>query len=316
MKYITLLLLLINLAAYSQTTETVALSDSDPHDLYRSNDKDSSTLFYKLIIPKVKPVAALIILPGTGEPVNYAEQQITLPVLAADKGFVVVLPSINRGTTKHTYEHEMLDKIITQILKRFNVPKDKVIIGGFSGGAMISLTYTEKANREKGSTVIIPKAVFGIDPPLDYAHLWQHCINDIERNFSDVAVAEGKWITQMYKDEFGGSPNEQPENYIKYSIYSHSRKDGGNARYLLTTPVLLYTEPDVVWSMKNRQRDFYDLNAPDISAMINMLQLGGNQNAELIITHNKGIRPNGQKHPHSWSIMDSQQCLDWIVKQL
>lgn len=67
MKYITLLLLLINLIAYSQTTETVALSDSDPHDLYRSNDKDSSTLFYKLIIPKIKPVAALIILPGTGD---------------------------------------------------------------------------------------------------------------------------------------------------------------------------------------------------------------------------------------------------------
>ena len=40
------------------------------------------------------------------------------------------------------------------------------------------------------------------------------------------------------------------------------------------------------------------------------------KNAQLVVTNNKGKRLNGMKHPHSWSIMDSQQCLDWIVKQL
>jgi hypothetical protein len=302
--------------AYSQKTEKVVLSKKDPNDLYRSFDEDSASLFYNLIIPDKKPIAALVILPGAGEPVDYAMQQITLPQLAAEKNILVIMPSINWGTTKHGPEHEMLDQIFTQVIKRFSIPKDKFVLGGFSGGGMLSLTYTEKANREKGSTVIVPRAVFGIDPPLDYAHLWQHCINDIERNFSDVAVAEGKWITQMYTEEFGGSPKEFPDNYIKYSIYSHSEKDGGNAKYLLTTPVLLYTEPDVLWSMKNRHRDFYNLNCLDISAMINLLQLGGNKNAELVITKDKGYRPDGTRHPHSWSIMDSQQCLNWILKQL
>jgi hypothetical protein len=316
MKYFGLLLFLVYTPMFSQITETVMLSKSDPHDLYRSWDKDSTTLFYKLVIPKTKPVAALVILPGAREPISDVEQQISLHTLAAEKGFLVIFPSINWGTTKHIYEHEMLDQIFTQVIKRFNIPKDKFVLGGFSGGAMLSLTYTEKANREKGSTVIIPKAVFGIDPPLDYAHLWQHCINDIERDFSDVAVAEGKWITEMYTEEFGGSPAQFPQNYIRYSIYSRSEKDGGNAKYLLKTPLLLYTEPDVVWSMKNRHRDFYDLNAMDISAMINLLQLGGNKNAELIVTHNKGYRLNGNRHPHSWSIMDNQQCFDWILEQL
>ncbi len=316
MKYINLILFFISVVANSQTKETVILSNSDPHDLYRSHDKDSSILFYKLIIPKTKPIAAIVILPGAGEPLDYAADQITLHKLAVDKGFLVIFPSINQISTKQIHEHEMLNKIFTQVIKRFNIPKDKFVLGGFSGGAMLSLGYAEKANREKGSTTIVPKAIFGIDPPLDYTHLWQHCINDLERNFSEAAVAEGKWVTEMYKKEFGGSPEEFPEKYIKYSIYSHNQKDGGNAKYLLNTPVLLYTEPDVTWAMKNRQRDFYDLNALDISAMINLLQLGGNKKAELIITHDKGVRPNGQKHPHSWSIMDSQQCLDWIMKQL
>jgi pimeloyl-ACP methyl ester carboxylesterase len=317
MRYLILLLLLFTgFTSYGQTHEEILLSKEDPYNLYRSWDKDSTTLFYRLLIPKGKPLGVLVILPGAGEPLDDAEQQITLHKLAVAKGMLVIFPSINWGTTKHIPEHEMLDKIFSQVIQRFDVPKDKFVLGGFSGGAMLALTYAEKANREKGSTVIVPKAIFGVDPPLDYAHLWRHCINDIERNFSDVAVAEARWITEMYTEEFGGSPEDFTENYIRYSIYSHSEKDGGNAKYLLKTPILLYTEPDVVWSMKNRHRDFYDLNAPDISAMINLLQLGGNNNAELIVTHDKGYRLDGTRHPHSWSIMDSEECLDWILRQL
>ena len=92
--------------------------------------------------------------------------------------------------------------------------------------------------------------------------------------------------------------------------------DGGNARYLIHTPVLLFTEPDILWQMKNRHRDFYDLNCADISAMINLLQTEGNRDAELVVTNNKGRRLNGMRHPHSWSIMDSSCCMAWILKQL
>ncbi|HRC32087.1 MAG TPA: hypothetical protein PK736_01445 [Bacteroidia bacterium] len=45
-------------------------------------------------------------------------------------------------------------------------------------------------------------------------------------------------------------------------------------------------------------------------------QANDNTNAEMIVTYDKGVRIDGTKHPHSWSIMDSQDCLDWILKQL
>jgi hypothetical protein len=67
---------------------------------------------------------------------------------------------------------------------------------------------------------------------------------------------------------------------------------------------------------ENRHRDLYDLNCTDISAMINLLQLKGNKNASIIVTRDKGVRPNGTKHPHSWSIMDATNCMKWILKQL
>jgi pimeloyl-ACP methyl ester carboxylesterase len=292
------------------------MAHEDPFDLHASYGKDSAILFYEKLVPKGKPEGVLVILPGGGESVEEVKKQISLHKLAVQNNLLVLLPCINWGTSTREPENKFLDTMFQQVIDQYRVPKDKFVLGGFSNGGMISLTYAEKANREKGSTVIIPKAVFGVDPPLDYAHLWNHCVKDIERNVSEVAVTESKWIMASYTKDFGGSPEDFRENYVKYSIYSYNEKDGGNAKYLLNTPVLLYTEPDIMWQMKNRSRDYYDLNCVDIAAMINFLNLKGNKDAELVVTNNKGKRLNGNRHPHSWSIMDSEQCMNWILKQL
>lgn len=314
-----LILLLFGGACFTcagQKIERVIIAHDDPYDLYANTDKDSTTLFYEKMVPGKNPVGVLVILPGSGEQPEDIRKQITLHNLAVKKNLLVIFPSINWGTNKHFAEHQFLDTIFKQIVQQYKVPKDKFVIGGFSGGGMLALTYTEKANENSDSTFIKPKAVFGVDPPLDYAHLWNHCKKDIERNFSEPAMQEARWIMNGYTHEFGGPPEQFPENYIQYSIFSYSEKDGGNAKYLIHTPVLLYTEPDIIWAMKNRHRDYYDMNAVDIAAMINYLQQKGNKNAVLVVTQNKGKRLNGMRHPHSWSIMNSQECLNWIMQQL
>lgn len=309
-------LLLIGFNCFGQKTERFVIAHEDPFDLHATFGKDSTTLFYEKLVPKGRPEGVLVILPGGGESVEDVKKQISLHTLAVQKNLLVLIPCLNWGTTKREPEIQFLDTMFKQVIETHQVPKDKVVMGGFSNGGMIALTYAQKANREKGSTLIIPKAVFGVDPPLDYAHLWNHCVKDIERNVSEVAVAEGKWIIDSYTKDFGGSPEAFRENYVKHSIFSYSEKDGGNAKYLVNTPVLLYTEPDIRWQMENRRRDYYDLNCVDIAAMINFLQIQGNKDAEMVVTTNKGIRLNGARHPHSWSIMDSQHALNWILKQL
>ena len=299
----------------AQVTQKVIVATQDPYNLYWEAGKDSSLLFYNKLVPKNKPVAALIILAGGGETLDEVMKQINLHALAVEKDMLVVLPSINWGTVKKEEEIKFLNTIFEQLVSEYKIPKDKFLLGGFSGGGMLALTYAEQANSGTG-TFLKRRAIFGVDPPVDYAHLWNHCERDVERNFSEPAVSEGKSIMAEYRKEFGGSPEEVPENYIKYSIYSHNQKDGGNAKYLLTTPIRLYTEPGIAWQLQNRHRDLYDLNCTDISAMINLLQSRGNKKAEMIVTHDKGRRLNGQIHPHSWSIMDSKDCLDWILKQL
>lgn len=299
-----------------QTAEKVVVFKQDPYNLYKFEPTDTATLFYLKLVPKTNPIGCLVIMPSSGEVVEDVARQISLHTLAVEKGLLVIFPSINWGSSKFVEAHNFLDAIFKQVVEEYKIPKDKFFLGGLSGGGMVSLTYTEKANKEKNSTYLIPKAVFAIDPPLDFTHLYKHAERDIERNFSEAAVNEAHWIIDMYTKEFGGSPAEVPTEYIKYSIYSHSEKDGGNAKYLLKTPVRIYTEPGIEWQIYNRHRDLYDLNCTDISAMINLLRIQGNEKAEIIVTHDKGVRLDGRKHPHSWSIMDSNDCLAWILNQL
>ncbi|MCU0326320.1 MAG: hypothetical protein MUF45_13860 [Spirosomaceae bacterium] len=302
------------LTSLAQKREKIMVQKTDPYDLYYVNDKDSTNLFYIKYSPKSKPKGVIVVLPGGGETVEMVEKQIILHKIAILKNYLVIIPSINWGTNKHYPETLFLDTIFSQIIQQYKVSKNDFVLGGYSNGAMVSLKYAIKANQYKDSTLIVPKAVFGVDPPVDFAHLWHHCKNDVERNFSEPAINEGKWIMESYRQDFGGSPEQFPQEYIKHSIYSHSEKDGGNAKWLMKTPLLLYTEPGIEWEMKNRRRDVYDLNCTDLSAMINLLNLKGHPDAHLVVTHNKGVRLDGKKHPHSWSIMNNTEVLNWIEK--
>jgi len=302
--------------ALAQQTERIVVYREDPHDLYANMDADSTTLFYEKMVPSVKPIGVLVVMPGAGELIKETIQESGIGKLAAQKGFIVIFPSINRSIGKHIYEHAFLDTIFKQVVKAHGVGRDRFVLGGFSGGGTVALSYAEKANREPGSTFVKPRAVFSVDPPLDYTHIWKNSEKNIERGYSPVAVDESKWILGIYTTEFGGSPSQHPETYLKYSVFTYDDKDGGNAKYLLKTPVLIYTEPDILWQMENRRRDYYDLNCADISAMINLLRMKGNLQAHMMVTYNKGVRPDGQRHPHSWSIMDPAEYLDWILDRM
>jgi hypothetical protein len=65
--------------------------------------------------------------------------------------------------------------------------------------------------------------------------------------------------------------------------------------------------------MENRGRDYYGMNAIDLAALVNQLKILGSKKAELITTTGKGIRENGSRHPHSWSIVDEKELIEWFV---
>lgn len=308
-----ILTLFINFSSFCQGFKKVNLKKSDTANLY-INDEDSTMLYYLKLIPPGDVKGAIVIFPSGGETTEDLLKQITIPSLAYEKGIATIIPSINWGTENRTEEIELLNTIFTEIIRVHKIPKENFILGGLSNGGMISLIYAQQSVKDTSSTLLKPKGVFGLDVPLDKAHLYAYCEREIKRNFSQLGIGEARWILNNFHDTYGGSPEEYPEKYIEASIYSNGIENGGNAVYLKEIPIRMYTDLDVQWLLTERRRDLYDWNGTDIVALINDLTLMGNTDANVIISMGKGIRLDGTKHPHSWSIMDNQDCFNWIEK--
>jgi hypothetical protein len=165
----------------------------------------------------------------------------------------------------------------------------------------------------------VPKAIFGIDPPLDLTEMHKYFMREIDRNCSaptaNVGINEAKDL-KAFLEHILGNPKDSGQNYLKYSPYTMSSQDGGNAIFLINVPFRLYHEIDPMWYIKERCRTLTDGNIIYGVSIIQFLYWVGNKNAEVIITQNKGFRANGQRHPHSWSIVDEKECIKWIKSKL
>ncbi|MFE3847933.1 hypothetical protein ACFX5D_08155 [Flavobacterium sp. LB3P45] len=316
MKNLLIFTLLLNfLFCNAQEFEKITVSKTDNSELY-INDENSTELFYYKFVPKNNIRGVLVIIPSGGELVENTLKQITLHKIALEKGILVIVPSINWGTDNREEEFKLLDKIFTEVVSKHKLSKDKFIIGGLSSGAMISLTYAEKSVKKPENFFLIPKGIFALDAPLDQARFYKYCEREIEKNIYQPAVDEAKWIKNNCDSIYGGSPEKFSEKYVENSIYSFGAKEGGNAKYLKKMPLLMFTDLDTDWLINQRHRDLNDWNGIDIISMINQLRIMGNENAKVIVSQGKGIRLDGSKNPHSWSIMDSDICLNWIIETI
>jgi len=164
--------------------------------------------------------------------------------------------------------------------------------------------------------VPVPTAAFAVDPPLDFERMYNSAQRDIRLSKGSEPNEENLYIVERLKKEIGGSPDKYLSEYHKFSPYSFSDTTQLAIKKLEKIPIRIYTEPDISWWMKERRADLTSMNSTECSAFINELNRLGNQKAELIATHNKGYRkPDNSRHPHSWSIVDNDELIKWLLKQ-
>ncbi len=306
-------LLLANIAP-AQELIKVNISTEDPYHYY-INDKESTDLFYYKMVPEHAPIGALVLLPSAGESIESMLNQTSLHHLAVENNLLVVMPSYNMGTIQQEPELEFFDLIFKQLVDEHQVSKDRFIFCGLSKGAMISLTYGVRAVRDS-NRYLVPKGIIGLDPPVDLARLYRYCEREIKRNFSEAGVAEAKWLKSVYEQVYGGSPDSVPSRYQEASVFTYGAEKGGNAQYLNNIALRMHTDLNVDFLINQRKRDLYDWNGTDLVAFINQVKVNGNKQAEVIITRDKGKRPDGSANPHSWSIMDADSTMEWMLDLL
>ncbi len=294
----------------------------DIENIYQG-DGESNSLFYYTLVPK-KIKAILVLFPSSFES---CESVLSCNKFLIQKCFergimtVVISINFNRSLSMDKFTFEFINTTFTEITTKFNTPKDKYILCGLSLGGMNALRYTEMSQDSNYNTSIKPIAVVGVDPPVDEMGLYKRALDEVNLYQADSsnlntgqlnALAEGKMIVNDYNQMYGGSPEINAQEYIKHSPFTRSEIDGGNAKYLLNIHIKIYCDPDIDWHLKNRSRDYYHINAADQTALINFLLLKGNKNVEFKSSIGKGVRIDGTRHPHSWSIIDTENCITWI----
>ncbi|MEP7196101.1 MAG: hypothetical protein ABI851_06235 [Saprospiraceae bacterium] len=288
-------------------------SETDPTEAYYG-DNNQKQLYYHALIPDAKIKGTVVLMPGTWETTEHLLSRMnTFCELAYKNNLAVVLLSINQRLTLTDETLQLMNSMFEDAIKKYSLPQNKFVLGGWSMGGLFSLRYTEMSRQEPNRTVIKPLAVFSCDGPCDLKNIYNNFKRKFNKNPGQNEPAYGMTELEKY---CGGTPEMAMGKYIYYSPYSHLQDSGGNAKYLINTPVRIYGDVDPIWWMQNRHVDMYDLNALDQTAMIQLLNDMGNKNAEFINAYQKGIRLEGNRHPHSWSIVEPVDCITWILKYL
>lgn len=276
------------------------------------NPSDTLNNCYTIVYPKSIPYKSfLILIPGFGQTSSDVFLQSDLPTKFAENGILTIIPSLSEGELSFGVDsssQKSLSLIYKDVTSKIKILDAKFYIGGFSLGGSCAIKFAEECE-------IKPNAVFAIDPPLDFERVFNSAERNIrqaeEGNINPESVFLFKKLIQLN----GGAPNERKHSYYQMSPYSFTDSTQKAAKKLVNIPIKIFCEPDINWWINERNSDLYTMNVLDCSAFINELNKLGNQSASLELSQNKGVRkPSNSKHPHSWSIVDSNTLIKWLLK--
>ena len=282
-----------------------------------NNPKDSLINNYLIFYPTESTYKGFLILlheyGGKGEYIPY---QTELPRIAAENGILTIMPTLKTGSFYFgidSLSQSSLDDFIFTIQEKFNLVKTNFYLGGFSIGGSAAVKYAQRAS--ENLALRKPDVIFAIDPPLDFERLYKSMQRELRLSpDSNSNIFRANFIKRI-ENEMSGKPSEVSNNYISLSPYSFGDQFQNGVSKLKNIPVRIITEPEIEWRLRERNTDYYSTNSIDCAAFINELNLKGNKNAILVTTIDKGYRKaNNIKNPHSWSIADPVETIEWLLK--
>lgn len=230
---------------------------------------------YYLAIPVEDARGMLILFADLSGNAFLGLRETNLPYVAAARGVATVLIPTQGTLAMDDRTLRFTDAVIRDAADRFSLPMDRAVIGGFSVGGTLSLEYVVESRARPGSTAVFPRAVFGIDPPVDLRHAYGQFSREMGKTCNEIGTNEGRNMVNFMEQIFG-KPDASPEVYARYSPFLMGEPEGGNARYLTGLPVRMYHEPAIQWQIENRCRGLMDMNILAGSELVNTLRMSGN----------------------------------------
>lgn len=287
------------------------VKQNDASDSAFTEYDDVVTDNYELSKPISNSNTVLILFGGFPENSETIKREFKVMTFAQEKNVAVLYMNYNQKLWMSKEDKRALkEKVETIFVTNELSPKD-VYIGGFSSGGNITLLLSDYLIASKSS--IQPKGIFIIDSPVDLLELYRLSERNLDRNFSEGSIQEATWLIDVFKSEFG-KPEDGIKSYESFSPYTSETGNISNLSNLDGLKIRFYSEPDTIWWQENRNNEPTDLNAHWIEKLATQLkQELTNSSVEYITTENKGYRSNGDRHPHSWSIVDEKDLINWIT---
>ncbi|THF53318.1 hypothetical protein E6C50_03705 [Flavobacterium supellecticarium] len=227
------------------------------------------------------------------------------------QGITTLLLNYNQRLFLSDAEKTEYAKTLNSILNEHNIATNNLYIGGFSGGGNVTMLLSSYLIKSKNA--IQPKGIMVVDSPIDLEALYYDSQKDVVKNADPEAVAEGHYLIELLENAFG-KPTDHLENYKNASPYLASCKITDNIAYLKDIKTRFYSEPALEWQKQQRNRTYEDLNAYKLEQASKTLKELGSTQTEFIATENRGYRANGDRHPHSWSIVEQGSLVKWMTE--
>jgi len=298
-----LIILLVCELSFGQTLKKIVIDENDPDCGY-----------YLAVEPRTDSISSvLLLLAGFGQRAEDTPPETKLHNAAYVNHVLTVFYAAGNKLYADSITQVKLSKVIRDIIKRYNVKSKPFILGGYSAGGMIAMRYTELSNEFPDKFPILPKAVFTVDSPIDIFTVYDLLEENAKNNYSELAVEEAVRAMGHIKNDYG-IPRENVSTYAKLTAFSMNKDYSQNEKYLKNCAVRTYHDVDIAWRIKNRNQTVHGSNYEVTAELINRLNLMGNTQAEFMQSFQTGYRSNGQRHPHSWSIVNEVELMQWIKK--
>ncbi|MEO8773889.1 MAG: hypothetical protein ABI263_02375 [Gelidibacter sp.] len=254
----------------------------------------------------------LVLFGGYAENAEGIKREFTILENAKDNDIAVLYMNYNRKLWFEGNELLELSDQLENIFKDNKLPTDNIYMGGFSSGGNMALLVSNFLTQQNSNSA--PKGVFIVDSPLDLSELYATAKKGVERDVSGPADEESTWLIKMFSEKLG-NPDKDISKYEAYSVFTSRSNTINNIKDLKNTKIRFYTEPDTIWWKEHAMSEYEEMNAYHIKKLSESLNKLDFKDVVYIPTKNKGYRSDGERHPHSWSIVDKNDLINWMLNK-
>jgi len=268
-----------------------------------------ATPTYELEVPE-NAKAIMVLFSGYPHSMKQTATEFPVEEQALSSGFGLMRLAFNQHLWLSMLEQKQLKGMIDSTLTQYNLANHPLFIGGFSSGGNMALLL---ANYMKEQDPAVPiQGVFVVDAPVDLNILWNSAKHKLAKDSTNI---EGQMIHQQFTKSFGvgDSSRLKLQTFSPFSRGAEASLD--NLGNLKNVSLRFYTEPDTSWWQQNRGLGYKAMNSYPIGLLYQEAKRTGEYDVRLITSTNKGYRANGDRHPHSWSIVDQDALIAWMNKE-